>query len=364
MLLKKDQDHISLFDCQTGAYIRSGILEDGKDTGVDPFMASFPELLDVGIMGHCIHGKTGLCLQSGVQCYQRGLDSKKPNMKLEDFRWIAEQCRGRTFQFALGGCGDPDQHEDFLEILRVCRHNRIVPNFTTSGFGITDEIASQCARYCGAVAVSWYRSSYTTKAIQMLLNAGVKTNIHYVLSKSSVREAIERLRESGFPMGVNAVVFLLHKPIGLGTKDLVLRTDDVDLQEFFDLIDKSTFPYKIGFDSCTVPALIRRQNNINLMSVDTCEGARWSAYITPDLKMLPCSFDNQDMRWAVDLKQRNIESAWTSSTFDDFRNHLSSACPICCKRDYCMGGCPICPEIVLCEELQASRHPSWTVRDL
>jgi len=36
---------------------RSGILDkDGRDTGIDPFMASFPHLLDVGIMGHCAHG--------------------------------------------------------------------------------------------------------------------------------------------------------------------------------------------------------------------------------------------------------------------------------------------------------------------
>lgn len=350
MKLKKDRDFFSLFDDKTGFYLRSGILKDGKDTGVDPFMASFPELLDVGIMGHCTHGKTGLCLKAGVQCYQRGLDSNKPNMRLEDFRWIAEQCRERVFQFALGGCGDPDQHESFVEILQICRENHIVPNFTTSGYGMTKEIASQCARYCGAVAVSWYRSNYTTKAIEMLIEAGVRTNIHYVLSTCSVQEAVERLRRSDFPLGINAVIFLLHKPIGLGTSDLVLRIDSPALREFFSLVDSSKFPFKVGFDSCSVPMLIRELNNIDLTSVDTCEGARWSAYITPDLKMLPCSFDNQHMRWAVDLGESSIESAWRSPQFDDFRRHLRNACPTCRSRSLCMGGCPICPEIVLCKE--------------
>lgn len=33
------------FDTETGAYIRTGVLdENGEDTGVDPFMASFPHL--------------------------------------------------------------------------------------------------------------------------------------------------------------------------------------------------------------------------------------------------------------------------------------------------------------------------------
>ena len=42
------------FDTETGAYVRTGILDDkGRDTGKDPFQASFPHLIDVGIMGHC-----------------------------------------------------------------------------------------------------------------------------------------------------------------------------------------------------------------------------------------------------------------------------------------------------------------------
>ena len=30
-------------------------------------MASFPHLIDVGIMGHCLHGKLGLCAKAGIQ---------------------------------------------------------------------------------------------------------------------------------------------------------------------------------------------------------------------------------------------------------------------------------------------------------
>ena len=41
---------VSMFDPKTGFYMRSGIIENGKDTGVDPFMTSFPELIDVVVM--------------------------------------------------------------------------------------------------------------------------------------------------------------------------------------------------------------------------------------------------------------------------------------------------------------------------
>ena len=67
------------------------------------------------------------------------------------------------------------------------------------------------------------------------------------------------------------------------------------------------------------------------------------------MKMLPCIFDNQMQEWAVDLKACSIEDAWNSKAFNDFRNKLRNACPNCEKRDLCMGGCPICPEIVLCK---------------
>lgn len=157
-IIKDNKYHfMSMFNTETGEYVRTDILDKhGRSTGKEPFMASYPHLIDVGIMGHCIHGKTGLCAKAGIGCYQSGLLVEKPNMSLENFQSIARQSRGRCNQFALGGRGDPDQHEHFEEILKICRENMIVPNFTTSGFGMTPEIAKLCKSYCGAIAVSDY----------------------------------------------------------------------------------------------------------------------------------------------------------------------------------------------------------------
>lgn len=351
--MRNEKNYISFFDEKTGQYIRISKDENGKYTDKDTFMTNFPELLDVGIMGHCIHGQTGLCLSAGIGCYQDGLNSDKENMSLDDFKSIINQCKDKTYQIALGGCGDPDQHENFEEILIICRENGIVPNFTTSGFGMNDKIAELCKKYCGAVAVSWYRNDYTMSAIHTLISHNVKTNIHYVLSESTVHEALLRLKNEcknicrGFPDGINALVFLLHKPVGLGKKEEVITENNIEFQELIHYIDNNEFPYKIGFDSCTVPALIDLKNTIS-ESVDTCEAARWSAYISPDMKIMPCSFDNQSEKWAVDLRTNTIERAWYSEKFNNFRNYLRYSCPECEKRDLCMGGCPVAPEIVLC----------------
>ncbi len=336
------------FDTVTGAYVRTGILdEDGKDTGKDPFMASYPHLIDVGVMGHCIHGKTGLCAKAGIGCYQSGLTVEQPNMTVEDFRWIAEQSKHRCNQFALGGRGDPDQHEHFEELLRICRENDLVPNFTTSGYGMTPEIAKTCKQYCGAVAVSWYRSEYTLNAIRMLLDAGVKTNIHYVLGNNSIDEAIDRLENDTFPDGINAVIFLLHKPAGQGTKANVLSFTDLRVKTFFSLLDRR-HPYKTGMDSCNVPGAIHYCKNVLPESLDTCEGGRFSCYISADMYMTPCSFD-QERKYYVPLRGSTIEKAWNSEPFEVFRSRMRSACPACEKKDLCMGGCPLMPEIVFCD---------------
>ena len=348
MKMRKDKDFISFFNETTGHYVRSGIIKNGVESAEDPFMASFPELLDVGIMGHCRHGQSGLCLQAGVECYQDGLHANAPNMALEDFEEIVRQCRGKTYQIALGGCGDPDQHEHFADILETCHQAGIVPNFTTSGLGLNSELAQLCKKHCGAVAVSWYRSTYTLRAIDLLFQADVKTNIHYVVSNSTIEEAVTRLKERSFPVGVNAIVFLLHKPVGLGSQAQVLKCDDLRVKEFLELACGGNHGDKIGFDSCSIPGLISQSIDVNQDSVDTCEGARWSAYITSDMLMLPCSFDNQSKRWAVDLRSHTIQEAWDSSVFEDFRRYFRQSCPDCEHRSACMGGCPICREVVLC----------------
>lgn len=342
------------FDTNTGFYMRSGILdENGKDTGIDPFMSSFPHLIDVGIMGHCIHGESGLCKAAGIQCYQSGYHIKKPDMSTEDFDIIAKQCCHITNQIALGGRGDPNQHKDFERILQICRENDLVPNYTTSGFGMTDEQVRLTKEYCGAVAVSWYRSKYTEEAIGRFLAAGCRTNIHYVLSKNTIAEAVERLSGKGFPAGINAVIFLMHKPVGQGERANMITRDMPELAEFCRLVNESMQPFKIGFDSCSVPMIVNHCPSIAKVTLDTCEGARYSCYISSEMVMSPCSFDREE-RYGVSLRGTTIRDVWNSPQFEAFRDSLRKSCPDCKEREFCMGGCPLIPDVALCS--RAEKH--------
>jgi len=360
MTFDKKNQFFNYFDNETGKSIRTGIYKNKKDSGIDPFMRDFPELIDIGICGHCDHGKSGLCIQAGIQCYQSGLTRNDPNMSLENYKKIIDESKGKVFQVALGGSGDPNKHENFKEILEYTCENNIVPNYTTSGLDLKDEEVEITKKYCGAVAISQYSrliknddgnyiesNFYTENAINKFLKAGVKTNIHYVLGNNTIDEAVIRLKNDLFPRDINAIIFLLHKPVGLGRNENVLKFEDLKVKEFFELIDNGKFNFKIGFDSCSIPGVLNFTKNINKMSMDTCEGARFSAYISSDMVCLPCSFD-QDHKWGYDISNDTIQNAWNSTQFENFRNHLKESCPSCKNRLECMGGCPIKSEIVLC----------------
>ena len=348
---------------ETGVYVRTAVLDaNQQQTAQEAFRGSYPHLLDIGVMGYCRHGLSGKCAQSGVECYQSGNRKQEPHMSLADFRRIIDESRGRTFQVALGGRGDPDQHPDFLAMIRYAREHDVTPNFTTSGYGLDFALLPEVKQYCGAVAVSHYRSAYTSRAIQALLAHGIKTNIHFVLSNASIDEAIDWIAGKKVPRGINRVIFLLHKPAGNGSAGNVLSAADPRVRRFYELFNDEANCAIAGFDTCTAPALIHFAPRILKETYDTCEGGRFSAYVTPDMQLLPCSFDTA-RRYAVDLRRHSIAEAFNSAAFDRFRQIFQAApagkgaCVGCPDQPLCMGGCPLMSNIVLCPELAAGSAP-------
>jgi radical SAM protein with 4Fe4S-binding SPASM domain len=88
---------------------------------------------------------------------------------------------------------------------------------------------------------------------------------------------------------------------------------------------------------------------VDLDSIDTCEGGRFSMYITPNMKAMPCSFDQKE-KYVFDISDKDINDAWNSKEFDDFRDKMRNSCQSCLKRTSCYGGCPLVKEIVICKE--------------
>lgn len=135
----KENEYIILFNRFSGFEVLSGI-----DGNPDPFILKAPSMIDIGIMGHC-ENNCNICYQG---------NTNQPNMTLDDFKSIIDQCKSHINQVALGGKGDPNKHENFKEILEYCVKNNVVPNYTTSGNNLTDEEVEITRKWCGAVAVS------------------------------------------------------------------------------------------------------------------------------------------------------------------------------------------------------------------
>ena len=350
MIIYKDEvfDFFEIFNEENGTLFRSDI------NGVDPVMRSFPELLDVGIMGHCNSGQ--YCRNAGVDCYQKGLTTHASHMSYENFIEIVKQAAGKTFQIALGGAGDPNKHPQFEDILKLCRAYRIVPNMTTSGFLMTDNEISLIKQYCGAVAVSWYSrlidgkesNQETIDAVERLVKSGCATNIHYVVSKDTINEAITRLEMDSFPEGVNAVVFILYKPVGNGIVEKVLKNTDSRIERFLSLATKVKHPYRVGFDTCFTPALLRWGDTVPAVSINACEAATFSMYIDSQMNCYPCSFGIWDKSISESMNSKTLREIWQGEKFVAFREQKKEKCSSCGQMELCRGGCRLGIDIDVC----------------
>lgn len=324
-------------------------------TNIEPFMRSMPSLIDFGAVGEKCHAAS-ICKE---MCYQGRGSSYGKNVSIKDYKKVIDEIKGHTFSVAVGGSGDPNQIPYFEEILKYSKLNNVIPNYTTSGYNLTEEHVRITKENAGAVACSWSRDAYwRDRAIKMFLDAGIKTNIHYVVSNDSIDEAISRLENDDFPKGIYAVIFLMYKPVGLGTIDNVLSLDDPKVIKFFNLIDTSKTSFAKGLDACSVPALINIAKHINMHSVTACDAARMSCYIDADMNMMPCSFDNQDKKFAVNIKNSSVLEAWNGELFKKYRAYMCYSCPDCKDQSSCYGGCLLCKSITACNRKGRTTYES------
>jgi len=339
----KEQHYSTFFNWKTGFFAR--VEEPGYD---EPFWSWHgPELLDISITNWCDKG----C----VFCYRKS-DESGQHMSLEDYETVMQQAQQmQVFQAALGG-GNPNQHPDFCEILCLTREQYgIVPNYTTNGRGLTDNVLKATKKHCGAVAVSvYYPYEETRKAIDALVSYEVKTNIHFILSGQSIATAIDWLESPpDFLDKINALVFLNWKPIGRYSSHKLLLKNSDRVEYFLRLATGKSHSFRIGFDTCTVTGIARFTNTPHIC-YEGCDAGRFSMFISEDMKMYPCSFMVEAGYEGVPIVGNNMEGFWQNGKpFKRIRSKLASGgCSGCQSANICLGGCPLFPEINLCPDQQ------------
>lgn len=179
--------------------------------------------------------------------------------------------------------------------------------------------------------------NFTFMSIQKFLENDIKTNIHFIYSKLTHNLAIDVL--NGIDIWnnkidinkLNAVIFLLFKPCGAGV-NLPWKPSRYQLEAFSRHIFSAKTKFKVGMDSCLVNHVLKfhTPSEIERMSLDTCEGARMSAYISPDMDFMPCSFARKGT-WSEKItNEHTIPLLWKHSLpFIFFRRMLEN------ERDQC-----------------------------
>jgi radical SAM protein with 4Fe4S-binding SPASM domain len=307
-----------------------------------------PVLIDLSLNNYCN--------LSCDYCYM----SAKPinegeNLLMEDFNLLlTKMVKSRVLQIALGG-GEPTLHPQFTEILKKLRNDGgIIPNYTTNGTNLTEEILKTSKKYCGAVAVSHSEERFkqTLEATKKLLDHQIQTNIHIVLLKSRIPRLSE-ITEQYAKLGISNVVLLLFKPMGRGANLVheVLDSNDKNVLslELLKILNfRKKYGVRLSIDACS--SFIVKDFPFLPQSIEGCTGGIYSAYIDWKLNMKPCSF--MQTTPGINLKDNEIINAWES--FESFRNMLINpryeGCKTCSHFLSCFGGCPIAPHLVYCQE--------------
>jgi MoaA/NifB/PqqE/SkfB family radical SAM enzyme len=314
----------------------------GASFSENPIIAPWPELADISISNHCTKGCN--------YCYK----NSRPNqsfMTIEDYELILKSLIhphwGSVFQVAIGG-GEPLEHPDFENIINKTLEYGVIPNLTTNGERITKDIAAFLKNRVGALALSVsIPEDIIYQTHRILIDQGVRTNIHYILSQQSIEGAIGILegRYNKILSGVNGIIFLTYKATGRATRDNYLEWNDT-LRHFISLIDDHECSVRIGFDACFVPLLLHLTKT-NPDFIDNCECGFFSVYIDEKLVVKPCSFCSDD-KYGFNLKNISFDEIW-HERFKAYRVEAVSNCQRKCRNvNYCQRQCILFDEINIC----------------
>lgn len=149
----------------------------------------YPEFYDVAINDIC----NAMCSWCYVSATKNGDNFVNVLDKIDSYFGVLTENQ-KPFQVAIGGAGEPTMHPQFIDILKKFRDVGIVPNYTSNGMHLTDEIVAATKQYSGGVALSCHPhlDKYWKSAAERYIDAGIRTNFHVIVSD---KKSIDRFFE-------------------------------------------------------------------------------------------------------------------------------------------------------------------------
>jgi radical SAM protein with 4Fe4S-binding SPASM domain len=309
---------------------------------------------------------TGRCDQACAGCFysaRPGSNVTPTDAPFELFeRVVGQAARARVFQMALGG-GEPLLHPRLLDMVRLARQSRIVPNLTTNGNLLAAGTATALKEAgLGQVQISLNGASEETnaatrpnfgtalQAVRACQTVGLRFGLNVLLTRSSLPD-LQAIIRLGRQMGAATINLLRPKPPT--TEDDWLERESptvADYRRVRAILKRSQVSgskvqsvTRLTIDaSLTFLLTYRSPQALYRAGVWGCSAARKFVTVTQDGDVLPCSH----VRWS-DVSGGDVMRAWhesaTLARFRTLEEHMRGPCRACDYLSLCRG----CPAVVM-----------------
>ena len=229
----------------------------------------FTEIEDVAI--------NSKCLANCDYCYVSALSTGNNFDNIVDKAydsWGKIDQNSRPFQIAIGGAGEPTMHPQFIDFIKAVRSLNIVPNYTTNGMHLNDDILKATEEYCGGVALSYnpHIKKVFHIAMEKLEKIKTKLNIHIIVGTEQsiidTKDLYNRYK--------NKIEYFVILPYQASGRGKAIETELV-WKELFNFISSLPKEHqsKFAFGALFYEWLLK--NNINL-EIDIYEPEIYSGY--------------------------------------------------------------------------------------
>ena len=171
----------------------------------------YPEIEDISLGTRCL-ANCSYCYTSAIK---NGENYPDVLGKIRA-HYGALSLNERPFQVALGGGGEPTMHPDFIAVLALFDELQIMPNYTTNGMHLNDDILAATQKYSGGVAVSCHPhiEKVWRRAVVRYVEAGIKTHVHIIVGEAGSSDMFWRIYDS--TEGLHNYVVLPYMAVGRG----------------------------------------------------------------------------------------------------------------------------------------------------
>ncbi len=320
--------------------------DDGPGAQPEARPLSAPTEVHVVLSRRCAAGCTGCYVDATPQ---------GAALSLEEACKILDQLAGMgVFHVALGG-GEALELDYLFKVAEHAHKVGIVPNLTTSGLGLSRELAARCAVFgqinvsVDGVGAAYQRARgfdgfrHAERALEWLRAVKAQVGINCVVSRSSF-DGLREVARLAKRLDLNELELLRFKPVGRGLAHLGEELSPEQAKKIYPLALRlaARFRLRVKLDCSFAPMVFWHKPSAAaaaFFNVQGCVAGDVLAAVTPEGQLTGCSFCGQP---EADARVPGAMQAAWGAGFREFREHAKGAAEPCASCNYlslCRGGC-------------------------